>query len=226
MKMIHWMIGAAAIGLAGSPASSRAEAGYTDLNQSGGHGAACDNGQKDFHAVIASWPDLTKKAALQLAEKYGPPDGVMDDVLVWTRKKPWTSAKPWMGVAVYRYPALDPDPLAHSDFLENKINYAVPENMMGALARFDHALFIDQMRKVVAVHSDSEEHNTLALNLIDEIVTGARDVESARRFWKRTIEESLAGRSSPYTEGLMFTPSEETRVYKGRARRPVPTPGP
>ncbi len=62
-------------------------------------------------------------------------------------------------------------------------------------------------RGTLASHCDSEESNTLALNLANEIVTGKRDVASAQDFLKSTLTKSMAGKSSPYTDKLMFSPS-------------------
>jgi hypothetical protein len=46
--------------------------------------------------------------------------------------------------------------------------------------------------------------NFLALNLVDEIATGARSVEDARDFYSKTARLSKAGKSSAYMEGLLF----------------------
>jgi hypothetical protein len=158
----------------------------------------------DAKNAIASWPDKTKTAALALIEKYGPPDGVMDKMLAWNDKDQWKM------VGVFRDAIPAADPVAHDVYIGNKISYSVPEDKVGALAKFDHSLVVDQIRGTLTAQGDSEKTNTLTLNLANEIVTGKRDVASAKIFLKKTLKESLAGKSSPYTDGLMFTPTAAT----------------
>lgn len=155
----------------------------------------------DAKSVISSWPEKSKTAASALIEKYGPPDAVVDRLLVWNDKDQWKM------VAVFRDAVPNNDPMPHEDYVENKISYNVPEDKVGALAKFDHSIVVDQTRGTLASTSDSEKSNILALNIANEIVTGTRDVASAKSFLKKTLQESMAGKSSPYTEGLMFTPS-------------------
>lgn len=47
--------------------------------------------------------------------------------------------------------------------------------------------------------------NFLSLNLLNDIVTGKRDVEGAKAFYAQTAQQfSKYNISSPYTEGLLF----------------------
>ena len=184
---------------AGAPASNSMN--DTGSNPTAAPAAVSTNGQRDAQSVIASWPDKTKSAAQALIDKYGTPDGTSAKMLSWNDRDQW------MQVAVFRDAVSVKEPMPHEDFLVNKISYKVPENKVGALARFDHALVVDQIRGTLAVHGDSEQNNVLALNLANEIVIGKRDVASARRFLKKTLEESAAGKSSSYTDKLLFTPS-------------------
>ena len=157
----------------------------------------------DAAKAIAAWPDKTKTAALALIEKYGPPDGVMDKMLAWTDKDQWKM------VGVFRDAIPAADPVAHDVYIENKISYSVPEDKVGALAQFDHSLVVNQTRGTLTAQGDSEKNNTLTLNIANEIVTGKRDVASAKSFLKKTLKEGIAGKSSPYTDGLMFAPPAE-----------------
>jgi hypothetical protein len=162
--------------------------------------------QRDPQSVIASWPQKTKSAAQALIEKYGPPDAVSDKMVSWNDKDQWSM------VGVFRDAVSSSEPTTHQDFIVNKINYAVPENKVGDLAHFDHSLVVDQARGTLAAQGDSEQHNILALNLANEIVTGKRSVASARSFQKKTLSESMAGRSSSYNESLMFKTSPSSEI--------------
>ena len=200
MKTLIW---SAAICLAGTAFGELAAAGSSDKAQASGRKPSAACVQKDAASVIALWPAVTQAAARALIEKYGPPSGVMENALSWA-----SDDQKVMRVWLYGHPVLDDDPVPHRDFIENTIDYSVPKDKVAALLRFDHALDIDQLRRKLRANSDSEKNNILALNLANEIVTGVRDVSSARALWKKTILESMAGKSSPYTERLMFTPEE------------------
>lgn len=65
----------------------------------------------------------------------------------------------------------------------------------------------------------------MALNLANEIVEGKRSVAQAQSFMKRTMMTSMAGKSSPYTEKLLFKPSKSagSAVPSGQPQMPQPT---
>lgn len=167
-----------------------------------GQPAATISGQKDAQSVINSWPAKTKMAAQDLITKYGQPDGVLDNMLVWNDKGNWKR------VTVFRDPVKHNDPMPHEDFIENTVAYHVPEGKVGELARFDHALVVDETRGELSSHCDSEKANTVALNIANEIVTGKRTVADAKSFMKRTMMTTMAGKSSSYSEKLQFKQSK------------------
>lgn len=177
------------------------------------------SGQKDAQSIIESWPAKTKKAAQALIEKYGQPNGMTDKMLVWDDKEPWAQ------VTVYRDAFADEVPIPHQDFVENTVEYKVPENKIADLIKFDRALVIDETRGTLSSHCDSEEANTLALNLADEIVSGKRDVASAKEFLKTTLSESMAGKSSSYMKKLMFPTSPRQATTPETAPINIPRPG-
>lgn len=157
--------------------------------------------QKDASSAILSWPLDTKKAAQAMIEKYGQPDGVTDRMLVWNDKDPWAK------VIVYRDAVKEGALTSHDAFLANVINYKVPAEKVADLIRFDRALVIDVTRGTLASSCDTEGCNFLALNLANDIVTGKRDVASAKDFFSSTLTKSLSGKSSPYMEKLQFSTS-------------------
>jgi hypothetical protein len=180
-----------------------------------GQPSSAMSGQKDSSSVIGAWPVKTRKAAQALIQKYGPPDGVTGRMLVWNDKDQWKE------VAVYRDAVKHAKPMPHEDFVQNTISYKVPESKVADLIKFDHSLVIDETRGTLASHCDSEAANTLALNLANEIVTGKRDVASAKDFLKSTLMKSMAGKTSPYTEKLMFSSSPKESMPGMPGEEPV-----
>jgi hypothetical protein len=154
--------------------------------------------KKDTGTVLVTWPEGTKITAQALIYKYGEPDGVADDRLIWMDKGRWSR------VTLFREGVTDDFPTTHTNVVENSIHYTVPLDKEGEILKFDSALTSDRTAGTLSVRSDSEQANILALNLADEISQGKRTVESARVFMRDTLRKAQAGKSSRYTERLLF----------------------
>ncbi len=142
--------------------------------------------------VISGWPVVSLRTAEAVIEKYGPPDLVVADRLVWYDNGDWKIT------TVYR------DPADHLDVLEQSVGYAVPQDKTATLARLDLALRLSRDRRSLSAVSESEETNILALNLADEVVRGQRTPEEARALYLKTVTQANAGKSSPYMQKLLF----------------------
>jgi hypothetical protein len=152
----------------------------------------------DPTATLKGWPANTRFAALNLISKYGPPDAATDQRLVWNDSGQWNQ------VIVYREGAPDDFPTTHANFVENTIHYAVSQEKTAQLQKFNSALIVDRAAGTLSVRSNSEEANTLALNLADEVVRGKRTAASARDFMRDTLSKAMAGKSSPYMDRFWF----------------------
>ena len=156
-------------------------------------------------AIVANWPQMSKSAVKEIVGKYGPPNEAMDSRLIWY------NTGPWKRTICYRdeVPHLFPNP--HSDVLESVINYQVPPEMFGELAKFDGSVIVERTKGEVAARCDMEAANFLSINLMHEIVTGKRTAEQARDFYTETSTAYVMGDSSPYVEGFVFPlPQERT----------------
>ena len=206
--------------------STRTEHTTTDSGSQSGSTSGSQSSAvtgRDAQTIISSWPSPNKSAATSLIEKYGQPDGVMDRMLVWNDRTPFHK------VAIYRDSQQVDFPASHQAYIENAVNYKVPSSKVASLIQFDPALVVDLTRGTLASHGDSEKNNILALNLADEIISGKRSVSSAKSFMKSTLDTESAGKSSGYTDRLLFTPSGETNPHSevNPADQSVPTiPGP
>lgn len=142
--------------------------------------------------AVSGWPDQPKSAARLIIDRHGPPDWTGTDRLVWLRRDPWKR------VTVSRYPAYSP--------LEQAVDYRVSKAMLPAVSSFNHGVRADPGLGELLARSDRESLNCLALNLAWEVAEGYRTLDSARDFYGRTASLAAAGKSSPYLEGLLFTP--------------------
>jgi hypothetical protein len=152
----------------------------------------------DPTATLKGWPSNTRFAALNLISKYGPPDAATDQRLVWNDSGQWNQ------VILYREGVIDDFPTTHANFIENTIHYAVSQEKTAQLQKFNSALIVDHAAGTLSARSNSEEANTLALNLADEIVRGRRNVGTARELMRDTLSEAMAGKSSPYMDRFWF----------------------
>ena len=149
-------------------------------------------------AAIERWPALPQKAAQKLLEKYGAPDEVTHGMLIWRDKGPFRR------VVIFREQRAHEFPRPHSDIVYQEIDYSVPVDRFDDLARFDGSLLPDRTAGRLGVRGESEEMNLLSLNLAHEIVTGKRSVAGARAQFAKAAALIEAGKSSPYTESLLF----------------------
>jgi hypothetical protein len=148
--------------------------------------------------AISTWPDLAKAAARAMIEKYGKPEGVGKDSLVWYSNGSWKRTlvhqRAWPHYAFKR----------DKDYLENVIGYVVPNDKLEALTRFDKRIDVDQASAELSARSETEPMNYLALNLADEIIRGKRTVEEAREFQKTITRLAAAGKASAYLNSFLF----------------------
>jgi hypothetical protein len=133
-----------------------------------------------------------------MIDKYGAPDSATDRRILWNDKDQWSQ------VTVFREGVKEDFPTTHENVVENTIRYEVPRDKAGEIIKFYPSLIVHRTTGTLSSRSDSEQANILALNLADEIVRGKRDVDSARDYMRSTLRKTAAGKSSPYTDHLLF----------------------
>lgn len=182
---------------------------------------------KSAQKIIENWPEAAKSAARVAIDKYGQPEFVSDTQLVWNNNGPWKRT------VVFKEETEHLFPVRHKDVLLQTINYKVPVEQFDDLAQFDGSLIIDRTKGELSSRCDKEESNFLALNVANDILTGKRTVEEARRFMADTMAASMAGRTSEYTQKLLFAVSNagtsdpgETLLKEGESAPLTPAPVP
>lgn len=170
----------------------------TGRSETSGLSAATD----DAVEVIASWPIVSRLTAGFLIEKYGAPNEVSAGEMTWVDNAPWKRT------TVRKEGLLRSAPRR---IVHQSVGYDVPRGKVAALEAMDMGLKADRGRKELTVAGESEEANFLALNLANDVITGRLDVQDAKDAFERTLALSMAGKSSPYTEGLGFKPLADPR---------------
>ena len=165
------------------------------------HGVGLSVPLAQAESIIASWPEAPQRGARQMLEQYGPPNEATPTKLFWYRKGPWKRILVTSDVLVHNFPA------PHSDYLTQWIDYKVPVEMFDAIGRYDGSCLVDRTAGEAGARCDSEAANIITLNLMHDIVTGAKTVEEAREVYADSMMAYTMGRSAPYAERLQFTPA-------------------
>jgi len=161
--------------------------------------------------VIQNWPKELQTQARYLIEKYGAPGSSDANSLVWMNNGPWRKT------ILHREGFTRAMMGKNHDHLEQVISFAVPEDKIADLQRFDKRIEVNAATDEVSSHAETESMNYLALNLADEIVKGERTVQAARVFYRKTKMLEKTGKSSPYLEGLLFSKDSGKSSEPGKA---------
>lgn len=159
---------------------------------------------EDAHTIIEAWPEASREAAQLVLDAHGQPDEATESQLVWHRRGPW---KRIVATKVFYDHAF---PAPHIDAVESFIDYRVPPEKFSDLAKFDGSVIVERTAGEVSARCHDEQANFLALNLMHDIVRGAKTVEEARDYYAQEFLDARRGRPTPYMERLHFTPGDES----------------
>ena len=161
--------------------------------------------QDTLSSMTATWPGPSQAAITALSAKYGLPQTITDEMVVWT------STAPFKRSIVYKEEINHQFPMQHSDVLMQTVDYRVPLDKVAHLAKFDGSLLVDRTKGELSTRNDIEEMNILSLNLADKIVRGQMTAEQARREYARNAQAFEAGSSGPLVSSLMFQSTGNTQ---------------
>ncbi len=151
---------------------------------------------------IKEWPEESREAAQLVLEKYGEPDEVTDTQLTWHRVGPWKRIVATKEYFRHNFPA------PHIDAIESVVDYHVPVDKFTPLAEFDGSVVVERTAGEVSARCHDEQANFLALNLMHDIVIGARSAREAREYYAKEFADFRRKKPTPYMEGLRFQPGD------------------
>ncbi len=96
-------------------------------------------------------------------------------------------------------------PVPHKDVLEQFIDYRAVPDKLDELARYDGSVIVERSKGEMSARCDKEEMNFLAINLANDVATGKRSVDDARKFYAMTAMAFMKGEKSPYVQKFVFT---------------------
>lgn len=86
----------------------------------------------------------------------------------------------------------------------------MPTDKITPLAEFDGNVVVERTAGEVSARCHDEQANFLALNLMHDIVTGAKSVREARNYYTKEFADYRRKEPTPYIERLQFTPSDRS----------------
>ena len=160
--------------------------------------------QTSASTIIESWPEESREAAKLVIEKYGEPHEASESRLTWHHVGPWKRMVATKEFYSHEFPA------PHYDSVESVLDYRVPPEQFTALAQFDGSVIAERTAGELSARCHDEEANNLALNLANDILTGAKTVDEARDYYAKEFADYRRKNPTPYMEKLRFQPDGAT----------------
>src|SRR5918994_4606056 len=145
--------------------------------------------------VIASWKPKPAEVARMMIKKYGQPQEVTSNRLVWHRNGPWKFSELVNEEIPHSFP------MPHTDMLYQSIAYRIEPEDADELIQYDGSIILERTKGEIAARCDKEEANFLAINLAHDIATGKRTVADARKFYADSIAMMMKGKPGEYLQG-------------------------
>src|SRR3954453_6666692 len=152
--------------------------------------------------VIRDWPEESREAAQLVVDQYGEPQEATETHLTWHRPGPWKRIVASKTFYQHDFPA------PHQDAVESVIDYRVPVDKFTSLAEFDGSVIVERTAGEVSARCHDEQANFLALNLMHDIVTGAKTAQQAREYYAKEFADYRRKKPTPYMERLHFAPGD------------------
>ncbi|HEY0879473.1 MAG TPA: hypothetical protein VGE10_13580 [Zeimonas sp.] len=153
---------------------------------------------------IEQWPEQAREAAQLVIDRHGEPDEATPTQLVWHDRGEWKRI-----VATKAFHRHD-FPVPHFDSVESVVDYRVPTEHFTLLAEFDGSVIVERTVGEVSARCHDEEANRLALNLMHDIVAGAKSVDEARAYYAKEFADYRRRLPTPYMDRLRFASGSDT----------------
>lgn len=178
-----------------------AVAGWAILLQAGGDQMGMNHAMDSAYVAntFAAWSGRPHEIADDMVAKYGQPDEITPTHAIWYNNGPWKMTTVHKAGAVHNWPH------AHTDYLEQQINYKVAPDKFDDLAQFDGSVIVDRTRGTLTAFCDNEAMSFLAVNLANDVVTGGKMVADARANLETTARKVMDGGTDPYVQKFQFT---------------------
>lgn len=120
----------------------------------------------------------------------------------------WNNNGPWKRTFLFKEEVPHDFPKPHTDLLQQFIDYRAAVDKFDDLAQYDGSVIVERTKGEMSARCDKEEMNFLALNLANDVATGKKTVEEARKHYAKAAMAFMNGEKDPYTQELKFTVSK------------------
>ena len=154
--------------------------------------------------IIAEWPEESREAAKLVIDAHGEPHEAAPSMLLWHGVSGAKRVTAWREFSHHDFPA------PHTDSVTTTIDYAAPPEVATEIIEFDGSVTIARTAGEVSATCHDEQANSLALNLVDDIVRGAKVASEAREYYAKEFLDFRRGLPTPYMEKLRVAALDET----------------
>lgn len=145
------------------------------------------NEEKDLSS-LDSWQHEDAKAyAKELTEKYGDPDAVTDNMVLWEDNR----ISKFKKVYVLDESIAHDSPSPHRDFVYSRMEIDVPEDLMEAIAKASESIIVDQLKNEVTARCGDIIANAITLGFVQKLVDGKIKPEDSEEEYKKHILEGM-----------------------------------
>jgi hypothetical protein len=170
--------------------------------------------------AIASWKATPKEVAQKMIAKYGQPQEVTANRLVWHNNGPWKFSELVNEEIPHEFP------MPHKDALRQGINYKVDSAKADEILEYDGSIILERTKGEISARCDKEDANFLAINLADDVAKGRRSVQDARKFYADSMMAMVKeNKKNEYLQGLRFQVAKADQGDRDKPFGPVPTTG-
>ena len=145
------------------------------------------------------WSKASMMAAEKMKKEYGEPSEKTATMMIWN------NTGQWKRTVIYAKEFKHDFPMPHTDVMEQWIDYKVPPEKFTDLGMYDGSITFSRTNGELSARCDKEGANFLAINLANDIITGKKDVKTARDFYATSIKEFINGGKPDYMQKLQFT---------------------
>ena len=158
-------------------------------------------------AATADWPLAARTVIEEIIDRYGEPNEMSADRLVWRYNSPWKRT------VVYCRGRL---------VLEQAVEYRFPPTHIADIAQFSSNIVVRPIAEELIAVGDNERLNRILLNLAHDILIGVRTSEEAREMLKSMTGALRMNWPEEYAQQLhfewddSFTDSTRRRYFNTR----------
>lgn len=157
------------------------------------------HGSLTAEQVIGSWKPTPQDVAKKMIAKYGQPQEVTANRLIWHNNGPWKYSELVNEEIAHDFP------VSHKDVLRQGINYKIVSDKADELLAYDGSVILERTKGEISARCDKEDANFLAINLADDIANGRRSVEDVRKFYADSMMAMMKqNKKNEYLQGFRF----------------------